>query len=165
MATVDVGVSCWYDGRVAGSRGGRLAQAAGLPPVPIPTHDPSVAVVFLANYYRQRAGVGPLSIDADLSRSAQAFVLELARRQTLSHYGLDGTDPGMRARKAGYLYANVGEVIAEGYPGYLAVVAGWLGDGPHAQALLDGRYAACGSGCAMSGSGVPFWVLDLARPG
>ncbi|MFD5639623.1 CAP domain-containing protein, partial [Streptomyces sp. NPDC127077] len=60
-------------------------------------------MVALVNSERAKVGCSPLALNAKLSQAAQAHSMDKASHNTMSHTGSDGSDPGQRITRAGYL--------------------------------------------------------------
>ena len=93
-----------------------------------------------------------------LEQAAGAHAAALARRGVLDHTGEEGSDPGTRARAAGYDYARLVENLAAGMDDARPVLDIWLARPGHRSNLLRPRVRDAGIACARG-----TWVLMLAR--
>jgi uncharacterized protein YkwD len=101
----------------------------------------------------------PLALDARLVAAADAHARDLAERGVLSHTGGDGSDPGERIARTGYVAATWGENAAAGYPDVAAVMAGWLGSDGHCANLMNPAFEEFGGAASER-----MWVQVFARP-
>lgn len=139
-----------------------------------PTEDPGAAVVAQALLDRVNAvrasgtvcgGRGtfvpaaPLRLDARLVAAAQGHSEDMQARGVMSHVGGDGSDPGDRIARTGYVASGWGENVAAGYPTVDAVMAGWLGSDGHCANLMNPRFRDFGGGVAAT-----YWTQVFARP-
>ncbi|ALT78657.1 hypothetical protein AT984_17130 [Paucibacter sp. KCTC 42545] len=110
------------------------------------------------------AAVAPLSWDARLQASAQAYADELSLLDKLTH--IDQRGQGLRERvlERGYVFRQVAENLAGG-PQYLdEVMAGWLGSEGHCENLMEPRFQDIGMACvAGPGELERYWVMHLGR--
>lgn len=116
-------------------------------------------LVQAVNEARVENGVTPLKVDDNLTKCAQDFAGELGRTGRFSHEGEDGSTPGSRSTKAGYM-GLVAENISLGHDTAEKAVAGWLKSEGHRRNLLNPNYRFIGVGSADHPRG-PVWVLDL----
>ena len=99
----------------------------------------------------------PLVPNASLLEAARLHSQEMLSRQTLSHYGADGSSPGDRALRAGYPTAYVGENVGYdwNYPSYSAdAIAvrmndGWFESSGHRANMLTADWTELGGSFAV----------------
>ncbi|MEV6613237.1 CAP domain-containing protein [Streptomyces sp. NPDC051051] len=139
--------------------------AAPKPPAtttPAATATPASAavtrVVALVNSERAKAGCSPVTLNAKLSQAAQAHSADMASHNTMSHTGSDGSDPGQRITRVGYLWSTYGENVAYGYSTPEQVMAGWMASAGHKRNILDCGYKEIGVGVAQPGN---YWTQDF----
>lgn len=118
-------------------------------------------MVAAVNRQRRKAGCSPVRLHKALSRAARAHSTAMARAGRLTHTGADGSSPADRMRKAGYRVGSSGENVTAGSDGAQDAVAVWMRSAPHRHIILTCRYTDAGVGRA-TGSGGPWWTLDLA---
>jgi len=111
------------------------------------------------------APVGPLALDAALTRAALEHSRDMAAHDLFDHRGHDGSTPGMRVDRAGFGdHRIVGENIAAGAmtPGY--VTKGWLASPAHCENIMDGRFTLIGIAFAenLRTRSAIFWTQDFA---
>jgi uncharacterized protein YkwD len=139
-------------------------------PTPTATVDPATAyaaeVVAYTNLERTNRGLPPLRASDALTRAAAAHSLDMATHNFFDHTGSDGSDPGDRITRTGYVWRTYGENIAAGYPSAQEVVAGWMGSSGHRANILNPNFAEIGVGYVyrqgtMYGS---YWTQVFAAP-
>jgi uncharacterized protein YkwD len=109
--------------------------------------------------------VGPLTLDAALTRAALEHSRDMATHDEFDHRGHDASSPVIRVERAGYgEHRIVGENIAAGAMTANEVTQGWLDSPPHCENIMDARFAQIGIAYAENlhtGSAV-FWTQDFA---
>jgi len=115
-------------------------------------------IVALVNSERSKVGCSPLTLNAKLTKAAQAHSVDMASHQNMSHTGSDGSDPGTRITRAGYIWSSYGENVAYGYSTPEQVMAGWMSSPGHKRNILDCGYKEIGVGLAQPGS---YWTQDF----
>ena len=147
-----------------------LGTAAAILPQcgPAPATAPTSAtqqVVDLANARRAQFGLPALSVSGALMNSAQAHAADQAAVSRMSHAGTDGSDLAARLDRVAYRYSAWGENVAAGYGDAGGVINGWMNSSGHRANILNRNFTQIGIGLAYSATGVPYWTMDLARPG
>jgi uncharacterized protein YkwD len=142
------------------------------PPAPAPAPIggqptwPEASLLAQVNAQRANAGAAPLAWCAALGRAASQHSLDQATRNLMTHYGLYGSNVGMRADYAGYLgWSNLGENIAAGFTSEAAVLTAWMASPPHRANVLNPVFTHVGSGFASSANGTVYWTQDFGRNG
>jgi hypothetical protein len=107
-------------------------------------------VVVRVNQFRGSYGLAPLGRNGALDLAAQAHAEDMARRNVMSHYGSDGSNPAARIRAAGYVWQTWGENVAYGYTTPAAVMDGWINSPGHRANLLGRNFREIGIGVAYS---------------
>jgi uncharacterized protein YkwD len=96
------------------------------------------AAARLINDYRRRHGLGPVSIDATLSRIAADHARDLALSGITGHTGSDGSNPADRAVRNGYPFQMIGENASAGRTELDDVIQAWIRSPTHqANMVLD----------------------------
>ncbi|MEO1559704.1 MAG: CAP domain-containing protein, partial [Cyanobacteria bacterium J06632_19] len=123
-------------------------QTAAPQPTPAaPPSNPLVdEVVALTNSHRSEHGLQPLTLNGDLSESAQLHSEDMAVNDFFSHTGSNGTRVSDRTKSAGYELSYVGQNIAAGYITAEEVVRGWINSPPHSENLLNPNFQEIGVG-------------------
>ncbi|MEU8935505.1 CAP domain-containing protein [Streptomyces sp. NPDC048409] len=118
-------------------------------------------VLDLVNAERGKVGCSALTLNTTLSKVAQAHSEDMARHQTMSHDGSDGSSPGDRITGAGYTWSSYGENVAYGYASADQVMAGWMASPGHKANILNCSFKEIGVGLAEPGS---YWTQDFGTP-
>ena len=118
----------------------------------------------MVNAERASHGIPPLTADTVLTRAARIHAEDLARHQTVSHVGSDGSDPSQRLDRVGYPWIWVGENIAAGQESPDEVVLGWLRSHAHLANILSPEAVSAGLAMARSSEGEfgTYWVMVYA---
>lgn len=111
----------------AGAGGISIANAAGK--AKVLRHDAEAAR--LINAYRASRGLGPVKVDATLTKTAAAHALDLARNGLTGHIGSDGSDPAQRASRNGYRFFTLGENASAGRTTLADVIQAWIKSPTH----------------------------------
>ena len=109
--------------------------------------------------------MGPVALDAALTRAAVAHSRDMAAHDDFDHRGHDGSTPKMRVESAGFGdHRIVGENIAAGAMTAEEVTQGWLSSPAHCENIMDGRFTLIGIGYAENPRtrSAVFWTLDFA---
>lgn len=94
-------------------------------------------VVELTNLERSKAGLSPLTVNAQLAAAAQGQSENMALQDFVSHTGLDGSQPWDRVSATGYQWFAVGENLFAGGTSPEEVVAGWMSSPGHRANILN----------------------------
>ncbi len=123
------------------------ASATSQPASTSQTIDPLITeVVALTNSYRSQHGLEPLTLNINLSQSAQTHSQDMALSDFFSHTGSDGSRTSDRTKLAGYESSYVGQNIAAGYITAEEVVRGWMNSPGHRENILNPNYKEIGIG-------------------
>jgi uncharacterized protein YkwD len=126
--------------------------------------DPAEAVA-LISAFRKEHGLGPVTLDAKLSRIAGKHAALMAKRNNLSHK-LFG-EPGfiMRLQNGGYDAEVAAENIGTGYHNLDQAMTGWKNSAGHRKNLLNPDVTEIGIAVAYTPKGKfhDYWALVLAR--
>ncbi len=88
----------------------------------------------------------------------------MASRKTLSHTGSDGSDVGVRIRRAGYKPTAWGEIIASVTGGPAEAVIAWWNSDPHRAIMLNPDFHEFGAGHAKPrGDPLEYYVVVFGR--
>lgn len=121
-------------------------------------------VVAITNAERAAVGAGPLTVDPLLTLAAQLHSEDQARMDRLTHTGSDGSDPGDRIARQGYVFRTWGENAAVGYRTAERVMDGWMNSPGHRRNLLNASYTEIGVGVAFAADGTAYWTQVFAAP-
>ena len=145
------------------SVGGALQQCAPAPtPAIVQVENVQDAVVRSTNERRATAGLAGVSIDSRLTGAAQSHANDIARRQTLTHTGSDGSNAGTRIQRSGYGWTTWAENAAAGQPTAADVMSAWMSSSGHRANILNAKMVNIGVAAAVGANGVTYWVMVLA---
>ncbi len=116
--------------------------------------------------YRHFGPARPLTPSARLREAALAHSRDMAAHSYLDHVGRDGSTPGLRVTRTGYVWQAVGENIAAGPTGARDAVAGWLASPAHCANIMDPDFTQTAVAYAVdpkSRMGV-YWTEVFAAP-
>ena len=109
------------------------------------------------NAERQRNGLAPLVINAQLMSVAQKHSDFQQQTQKMSHTGQGGSQVWDRVKAEGFNYRMVGENVAAGQADIASVMSSWMNSEGHRKNILTGEFTALGWG--KSGA---YWTQVLA---
>jgi uncharacterized protein YkwD len=137
-------------------------------------HQLRSSVLCLVNRVRQHYGLGRLSYNAELRRSATGHSNDMVVRDYFSHYGPSGSTVGSRVARSGYLARvntffvgeNIGGGVGAQRGSPVAVLRSWMHDPPHRANLLDPDFHDFGVGICRGyphggGGAAATYTLDL----
>jgi len=101
-------------------------------------------VTALMNAYRADAGMGPLRLDAKLTKAAEARMQEMADGGWWGHESPEGTGPFVWITASDYNYVFAAENLAAGFETVRVLVQSWLESPGHRENILNSLYADCG---------------------
>ncbi|WP_417741760.1 CAP domain-containing protein [Salipiger sp.] len=110
--------------------------------------------------YRAAKGLPALKRSPALEAAAQAHARDVARLQTVTHVGSDGSKVGQRAREAGYRMRHVHENVGWTPCGFDFVLQSWTGSPSHLETMI--RTDVSDYGIGRSGE---YWVLITGQQG
>ena len=115
------------------------------------------------NTLRSASGVGPLTLNAELTAAAATHSRDMAIQNRPWHFGSDGSSPVDRLRRVGYSGQLVGEVISETFETELETLAAWIQKPDTRAVLLDPTATRMGISWLQEGGGKIWWTLVLAK--
>jgi hypothetical protein len=122
-------------------------------------------VLGLVNQERARAGLSPLTMDAQLNSAAQNYAEAMGSTGVYAHNGADGSTPLSRMNAAGFPGTGAwGENIAAAYNTAAEVMQAWMNSPGHRSNLLNPTFTHIGIGAAqVTGSQWKnYWVQDFS---
>lgn len=128
------------------------------PKAAAPASGVAARIVQLVNAERSKVGCSPVTLNAVLTKAAQAHSADMAAHQNMSHTGSDGSSPGDRITRAGYIWSTYGENVAYGYATPEQVMAGWMSSPGHKANILNCSFKEIGVGLAQPNS---YWTQDF----
>lgn len=126
--------------------------------VAVPGHAGQEAALDWVNRFRRRNGRRALRWSPVLAAVAQGHADDMARAGFFSHSGSDGSDIGVRVKRAGYRWCAVAENIARGHRSLDEVLEGWRASRGHRRNMLNRHVTELG---VARGPG-DTWVMVLA---
>lgn len=115
------------------------------------------------NAIRAEQKLRSLEWDDRLAAAAQAHADHMAAVRTLSHEEVGDGGPWRRIQESGYRSCEAAENIAAGQATEGEVMASWMGDAWHREAVL-GPFRDMGAGVATAADGALYWCVDYANP-
>jgi hypothetical protein len=117
------------------------------------------------NAARRGHGLPPLTVDGRLTRAADGHAADLAAHEGLVHIGSDGRDGGQRAKDAGYIWTQWGEVVGWGWNGDTAMMLNWwMGSLTHrAQVLGVWEHIGVGYYYALGTPWKSYWSVTFGN--
>ena len=110
---------------------------------------------------------GPLTWNAQLGAAALEHSNDMATQRYFNHTGKDGSDVGVRSRRAGYNWSRVGENIAFGSYTPQETVAGWLSSPGHCANIMNAGFTEMGAAYAVTPDkqqGLTYWTQVFGKP-
>jgi len=119
----------------------------------------------LINAERRSKGLAPLVFNAQLDRMAKIQAENMARFQKMAHSLPESNLPNLsdRAKYVGYMYGQIEENVALGYPNAESVVDGWMNSSGHRRNILDRGVVETGIGIARSSAGGLYYCQVFGR--
>ena len=117
----------------------------------------------LTNAERKKADLQPLAPNPALFKAARDHSANMARQEKMAHE-LDGKNPYMRIKAAGYRYHYAGENVASGDVDLEDVVKGWMASPPHRKNILSPNFTEIGLGLATSEKREVYYTQVFASP-
>ena len=118
-------------------------------------------VVRLVNQEREKAGLSPLTVNAQAAEAAQVRAGEI--EYLFSHTRPDGTSFVTALQEAGVSYRGAGENIAYGQKTPEQVMEGWMNSQGHRANILNPNFTAIGVGHYQNSRGVSYWTQLFVR--
>jgi uncharacterized protein YkwD len=116
------------------------------------------------NKERAKEGLGLLKLESHLAEAAKEHAKDMAEHETMTHDGSDGSNPAVRATRAGYHYLSTGENVAMGYRTVPQVMEVWMNSPPHKKNILNGEYTEIGVAVAYDEENKPYWSAEFGKP-
>lgn len=123
-------------------------------------------VARLVNVERAKAGLGPLTLNWQLSRCARYKSADMAQPPPKGYFGHNsptyGT-PFQMMQNFGLRFSAAGENIAYGQTTPAAVMRDWMNSSGHRSNILSPTYNEIGVGLAKSSTGVCYWTQQFMK--
>jgi len=122
-------------------------------------------IASLINAERANAGLSALTVNAQLTASAQGHVADMACNNSISHTGSDGSSAYSRILASGYAPSYSEEIIYGG-GGPQAAMSWWMSDQIHRDAILNPISTEIGVGYAYFSNGAygDYIAVDFGSP-
>ncbi len=117
----------------------------------------------LTNAERKKENLEPLVPSPLLFKVARAHSANMARQEKMSHE-LDGKNPYMRLKEAGYQYRRAGENVAYGDVDLDEVMKGWMASPGHRKNILTPNFTQIGFGAVRSEQGLVYYTQLFGTP-
>jgi len=121
-------------------------------------------VLDLVNAERAKAGLSPVTLNAELSRMATIKAEDMRDNHYFSHESPTYGSPFDMMSSFGIKYSYAGENIAAGQKTPDEVMKGWMNSPGHKANILNEHYTQIGIGVAKGGSYGTYWVQSFLRP-
>ncbi|MBM7601977.1 putative YkwD family protein [Virgibacillus halotolerans] len=109
-------------------------------------------VVDLTNQEREKQGLDPLEVDAELSKVAREKSKDMATNNYFDHNSPTYGSPFDMMKQYGISYSTAGENIAKGQRTPAEVVDGWMNSEGHRENILNGSFTHIGVGYVEQGN-------------
>lgn len=116
-------------------------------------------VVELVNKQREKNGLNPLTLSADLCAKARIKSQDMATNRYFSHTSPTYGSPFDMMKSLGIRYTAAGENIAMGYATPEAVVTAWMNSSGHRANILSASYTTIGVGYVANGNYWTQWFI------
>lgn len=115
------------------------------------------------NTMRAQNGLAPLIANAQLASAAATHAQDMSFQSRPWHWGSDGSSPMLRAQRAGYFGAFVGETVSETFESEVETVNGWMLEPESRAVVLDPRASELGVGWHQDPNGKLWWVAVMGE--
>ena len=116
------------------------------------------------NAMRAQQGLTPLQQNLALASAAATHAQDMSFQARPWHWGSDGSSPMIRAQRAGYTGAFVGEMISETFETEIETVNAWMLEPETRAVILDRRAGDIGVGWYQEENGKIWWAVVLGEP-
>lgn len=111
---------------------------------------------------RASRGLGPVRVNAKLTRIAQQQACHMAKTGLMSHAGASNEGPKQRAKSVGYQPTIIAENIAAGPYSLQQVLAAWTSSPGHITNISLPAVNDFGIGVAVGADGTRYWAAVYA---
>lgn len=102
------------------------------------------------NKQRGKKGLGQLSLNPQLNKSALSKCKDMTNRDYWSHNAPNGTEPWIFIQKKGVAYTYAGENLAYGFTEAESITKGWMDSKTHRENILSNKFTHVGFGICKS---------------
>lgn len=138
-------------------------QSNADPETPVVAASEAQQVTQLVNKERAAAGLASLTLDASLSKVAQAKAEDMAKNGYFSHTSPTYGSPFDMMKSFGVKYSAAGENIAKGQRSAESVMNAWMNSSGHRANILSSNYDKIGVGYTTDAQGNTYWVQMFIR--
>ena len=128
----------------------------------------ALQILTLVNNERAARGLAPMQLDTSLNAAAQGHSATQAAAGDIFHIAPDGSNPGDRIARTGYLFSTWGENVAAGYRDPNTVMAAWMRSPGHCRNILNPAFTELGVGYEQRNNDpsrfYDYWTQVFARP-
>ncbi len=118
-------------------------------------------VLELVNVERSKNGLKPLTMNANLSKTATLKSQDMAKLNYFSHTSPTYGSPFDMMKKYGISYRTAGENIAMGQTTPEQVMQGWMNSPGHRANILNSSFTQLGVGVAKNSNGQLYWTQQF----
>lgn len=118
-------------------------------------------VVDLVNAERAKAGLKPLKMNTQLSKTATLKSQDMAKNNYFDHNSPTYGSPFDMMKKYGISYKTAGENIAMGQTTPEQVMKGWMNSPGHRANILKASFTQIGVGVAKNSAGRLYWTQQF----
>jgi uncharacterized protein YkwD len=111
------------------------------------------------NSLRSAAGLGQLTLNAQLNAAAATHSRDMSVQNRPWHFGSDGSSPLDRAARAGYPGVLMGENISETYETELETLGAWMEQPDTRAVIMDPAAVNMGFAFYQDGNGKIWWTM------
>jgi len=121
-------------------------------------------VVKLVNQQRAKYGLGPLTVNWELSRCARIKSQDMINRNYFSHTSPTYGSPFNMMENFGLRFSAAAENIAKGQRTPQEVMNAWMNSPGHRANILSKNVTHIGVGAAKSSNGTLYWTQMFMKP-
>lgn len=118
-------------------------------------------VVDLVNAERSKAGLKPLKMNTQLSKTATLKSQDMAKNNYFDHNSPTYGSPFDMMKQYGISYRTAGENIAMGQTSPEQVMQGWMNSPGHRANILNSSFTQIGVGIAKNSAGRLYWTQQF----
>lgn len=118
-------------------------------------------VVELVNIERAKNGLKPLTMNAEVNKTATLKSQDMAKLNYFSHTSPTYGSPFDMMKKYGISYRTAGENIAMGQTSPEQVMQGWMNSSGHRANILKSSFTQIGVGVAKNSNGQLYWTQQF----
>ncbi|KPN64737.1 Cysteine-rich secretory protein family protein [Aliiroseovarius crassostreae] len=111
------------------------------------------------NTLRQAAGLGPVTLNAQLNAAAATHSRDMSVQNRPWHFGSDGSSPIDRVARTGYPGLMLGEAISETYETELETLSAWMDEPGTRDVILAPAAQNLGFAWHQEPGGKIWWTL------